>query len=315
MRTLIYGAGPIGRWMALLLSSGGADVTMLARGATLELLREHGVVVYDAFSGERRVARVPIVSSVLPEDDYQLVIVPMRKSARAEILPILGRTTGLGNVLLVGNDVTGTRDGLTHLPPDRLLLGFATCGGGLDGDRMVVADRGKQGGGLRPFHLGAIDDAAVEPAGRVARFLRDAGVPTRLEADMDGWLKYHFAFIGPVAGLILAAGGDLMAVARDAVALRRFQRACRQAGDVLAATGHTRRQPPIFNLFYWSPELLAPWMFRPLFESPFAQVAFGLHMGAIGSELWELRQEFATLQGEAGLTTPELDQLLEHIPR
>jgi hypothetical protein len=38
-------------------------------------------------------------------------------------------------------------------------------------------------------------------------------------------------------------------------------------------------------------------------------------MNAIGGELGELAEEFATLQATAGLTTPELDALLAHIHR
>ena len=34
MKTLIYGAGPIGRWLALRLQQAGQDVTLLARNGT-----------------------------------------------------------------------------------------------------------------------------------------------------------------------------------------------------------------------------------------------------------------------------------------
>ena len=315
MRTLIYGAGPIGRWLALRLHQGGADVTILARGATLETLRRDGVVIHDGFSGQPSSAAVPVVETLDPSDNYELVIVPMRKSARLEVHPILAQAPGLGCVLLVGNDVTGTRACLEHLPQEKVLLGFATCGGGHDGERMVMVDSSKPGGALRPLHLGALEGPTTALARQVAGFLEGAGVPAKLEDDMEGWLMYHFAFVGPIAGVVLAAGGELLAVAQDKDALRRFQRACRQAGDVLAACGHTRRQPPIFNLFYWIPAWLAPTVFRPIFDSPFSQVAFGLHMNDIGGELGELADEFATLQARAGLATPELDTLMAHIHR
>jgi len=315
MRTLIYGAGPIGRWLASRLHGGGADVTILARGATKDRLQRDGVVIHDGFTGEAITARVPVVDALDPTDDYDLVVVPMRKSARLEVLPLLAAAPKLGAVLLVGNDVTGTRACLEHLPQDKVLLGFATCGGGMDGERMVMVDRSKPGGAVRPLHMGALGVPPTDLARKVAAFLKGAGVPTSLEADMEGWLMYHFAFVGPIAGLILAAGGDLKAVADDAEALRRFQRACRQAGDVLAAHGHTRRQPPIFNLFYWTPAWLAPKAFRPIFDSTFAGIAFGLHMNAIGGELGELADEFSTLQATASVATPDMDSLMRHIPR
>ena len=185
----------------------------------------------------------------------------------------------------------------------------------MDGARMVVVDRDGPGGKPQSIYIGELGAPPTERCRRIATHFERAGIPVSLEADIDGWLKYHFAFIGPTAGVVLARGGDFEAVARDAQALRKFQRACREAGNVLARVGYTRRQPFVFNLFYWLPVFLAPWVFRKLFDSRQAEVAFGLHLNAIGSELTELKDEFAVLQGQAGLETPNLDELLAFFPR
>ena len=43
MKIAVLGAGAIGGWLAAgLLQQGQADVSLLARGATLQALREHG---------------------------------------------------------------------------------------------------------------------------------------------------------------------------------------------------------------------------------------------------------------------------------
>ncbi len=139
-------------------------------------------------------------------------------------------------------------------------------------------------------------------------------MPVSLEKNIDGWLKYHFAFVGPMAGVIFKCGGEVRAVATDRAALRQYLRACREAGFVLRKVGYPKRQPPIFNLFYWTPVWLAPKAFRPLFESRFAEVAFGLHAKAIGNEFIEMTNEFAALQAKAKLDTPNLDELLSLIP-
>ena len=89
--------------------------------------------------------------------------------------------------------------------------------------------------------------------------------------------------------------------------------ACREAGNVLREAGYPKRQPPIFNLFYWTPLWLAPKAFKPLFDSRFAEVAIGLHAKAIGNEMAEMADEFAELQIKAGVDTPNLDALLWHI--
>jgi 2-dehydropantoate 2-reductase len=51
MRVLVIGAGAVGGWLAATLTKSGADVAVVARGATLDRLREHGLTV---LQGERR---------------------------------------------------------------------------------------------------------------------------------------------------------------------------------------------------------------------------------------------------------------------
>ena len=43
MRICIFGAGAIGGYMGLMLKRGGADVSLVARGAHLAAIRENGL--------------------------------------------------------------------------------------------------------------------------------------------------------------------------------------------------------------------------------------------------------------------------------
>ena len=45
MRVAVLGAGAIGAYVGAALARGGAEVTLIARGAHLRALQEHGVVV------------------------------------------------------------------------------------------------------------------------------------------------------------------------------------------------------------------------------------------------------------------------------
>jgi hypothetical protein len=130
---------------------------------------------------------------------------------------------------------------------------------------------------------------------------------------MDGWLKYHYAFMAPTAGAIIAKGGDLRAVAADRELIHDYCRACREAGDVLAKIGYRRRQPGIFNLYYWLPRWLEPKVFGKLFGSPASEIRFGLHARAVGTELLELAEDFVVLSRLAGIKTPTLDALIDHV--
>ncbi len=315
MKTLIYGAGPIGQWLALRLHQAEKDVTLLARDDTYRSLRKHGIRMVDGLDGERRLARVELVERLDPEDRYDLVVVAMQKASRLAVCPILARNRHLKNILFLGNDVSGFHRYLDHLPEASVLLGFPGAGGGWDGDDLVVMDRKKDGAHRGELFIGELDGSTRQRTWSIKRLFEATGIKVSVERDVDGWLKYHFAFMAPTGGVIFMKGGDIAAVAADRRAIHLYCRACREAGDVLRKAGYRRRQPPIFNLYYWLPRWLEPMVFRQLFGSRSGDVRLGLHVRTVGTELLDLAAEFAELKDRAGIETPSLDLLLSHVPR
>ena len=315
MRTLIYGAGPIGQWLSLRLASTGADVTLLARGETFRSLKESGIRIVDGLTGELQTARVDLVERLEPEERYDLVVVPMQKASRLAVCPALARNEHLGCVLFLGNDVSSFHRYLDHVPVSKVLLGFPEAGGGWSDGELVFMDREKRGGPRGELHIGELDGEIRARTKEIAALFAAADIKVSVERNMDGWLKYHFAFMAPTVGVIFEKDGDLRAVAEDPELIHRYCRACREAGEVLREVGYRKRQPPVFNLFYWLPRWLEPPVFGKLFGSRSAEVRVGLHARGIGPELHEMAEEFAGLKAEAGLETPTLDSLLAHVPQ
>jgi len=315
MKTLIYGAGPIGRWLALRLHLAGRDVTLLARNEAYLSLQQNGLEIVDGLTGERLVARVKLVDRLDPEDRYDLVVVAMQKASRLSVCPALAQNPHLKNILFLGNDVSGFQNYQDHLPEDTVLLGFPGAGGGWDGADLVIMDREKPNAHHGEIFIGELDGEIRDRTLEIQRLFEAADIKVSVEKDMDGWLKYHFAFIAPTAGVIFMKDGDLRAVAADKKTIHQYCRACREAGDVLREVGYRRRQPPVFNLYYWLPRWAEPMVFSKLFGSRSAEVRFGLHARTVGPELLELAEEFAVLKGLTGMETPHLDALLDQVPR
>ena len=313
MKTLIYGAGPIGQWLALRLAQAGKDVTLLARNRTYDALEHGGIEIVDGLTGERMTARVPMVDELGPEDRYDLVVVAMQRSSRVAVCPVLARNPHLKSILFLGNDVDGFSRYLDYLPRKKVLLGFPGVGGGWRGDDLVIVDREDPSADFGEVFLGEIDGIRRKRTWLVETLLQSAGIKVHCESDIDGWLKYHFAFMAPTVGVILEKGGDLRAVAADSDVIHRYCRACREAGNVLRKVGFRRRQPAIFNLFYWLPRWLERKVFAQLFASPASEVRFGLHARCVGPELLDLACEFNALAARAGLETPTLDRLIGHV--
>jgi hypothetical protein len=239
----------------------------------------------------------------------------MQKTARLEVCPVLAGNPNLKNILFLGNDVSGFHRYLDHLPRESVVLGFPGVGGGWDGSDLVVMDREKKHGSHGEIYLGELDGITRRRTLQNKNLFETADIRVNLERDMDGWLKYHFAFMAPTAGVIFSKGGDLRAVATDRKATHRYCRACREAGDVLRASGYRKRQPPIFNLYYWLPRWAEPMVFGKFFGSHGAEVRFGLHARTVGPELLALAEEFKIMRNLTGIGTPHLDALLEFVMR
>jgi 2-dehydropantoate 2-reductase len=315
MKTLIYGAGPIGRWLALRMHQAGQDVTLLARGTTYQSLLDDGVQFVDGLTGERLAARPKLVERLDPDDHYDLVVVAMQKSGRVDVCTTLASADNLQNILFLGNDVSGFQEYARWLPAERVVLGFPKLGGGWQGGDLVMMDRDKRAAPFGEIPIGELDGSIRPRTVQIKNLFDAAGIAVSIEKDMDGWLKYHFAFMAPTAGAIFSKGGEMKAVAADREALHTYCRACREAGDVLRANGYRRRQPPIFNLYYWLPRWLEPVVFGKLFASRSAEISFGLHARTVGPELHEMAEEFESLKRRAEMDTPTLDALLTCVPQ
>ena len=147
---------------------------------------------------------------------------------------------------------------------ERVLLGFPTAAGTMDGD--VVRYRATN------FMTRRVPTPIGEPYGRttprlerIARAFRTAGINPKAESQIDAWLKTHAAFEVPLGQAVHAAGGPI-ALADDPDAVRGMIRLRRQN---LAAMP----TPPVPRGFVASqtlPEGLLVAMLRRFLRSPTA---------------------------------------------
>ena len=110
MKTLVFGAGPLGSLYACLLQRAGNDVTLLARNEHYHYLKENGVVLYNEFTREKMIKKINIVDSLKEDDAYDLIIVIMRKNSLKNVLPILSKNKNSKNFLFMGNTASGFDD-------------------------------------------------------------------------------------------------------------------------------------------------------------------------------------------------------------
>jgi 2-dehydropantoate 2-reductase len=95
MKVCIYGAGAIGGWLGVKLARAGCAVSVVARGATLASLRDHGLRLQEGSETLRAQVRASASPADLGVQD--LVVVAVKAPAMAEvaksIAPLLGPDT------------------------------------------------------------------------------------------------------------------------------------------------------------------------------------------------------------------------------
>jgi len=95
MKVCIVGAGAIGGWIGVKLARAGCDLGVLARGATLEALRTHGLRLEERGETTAVAVRASDDAGSLGEQDLVVVAVkaPAMSDVAARLRPLLGADT------------------------------------------------------------------------------------------------------------------------------------------------------------------------------------------------------------------------------
>jgi 2-dehydropantoate 2-reductase len=200
----IYGAGAIGGWIGARLAQAGCEVSVVARGATLEALQMHGLRLQEGDT----TASVPVRSSASPAElgVQDLVVVAVKAPALADVAMAIGPMIGPETIVLTamngvpwwffegfGGQYAGTRlkavdpqGAIARAIPARHIVG---C--------VVHASRSLNGPGFVKEHTGRkliVGEPSGEKTARVKELvalLDHAGFETVLSEQIqkDTWYK------------------------------------------------------------------------------------------------------------------------------
>jgi 2-dehydropantoate 2-reductase len=96
MKVCIYGAGAIGGWIGVRLAKAGHDVSVVARGATLDAIGENGLQLIEA--GETHTVQVSASDHPSDIGVQDLVVIAVKAPAMASVAdgvaPLVGPGTG-----------------------------------------------------------------------------------------------------------------------------------------------------------------------------------------------------------------------------
>ena len=310
MKILVFGAGPLGSLLAARLYQGGHEVALLARGGRLEDLKKHGVVLRRWPTEETESVMVPSVEIFSPEDNYDLVLVVMRKNSALKILPLLSKNKKVPTFLFLMNNAAGPGAFIGALGKDRVMMGFPGAAGYRDGHAIVHLNGA-------PDHpagivMGEIDGGISPRLEEIAQeFEKGLYVEAVIEPFMDAWSKYHVALLFPsLAPALYLCGNDNLRMSRTRDALVLAWRGINEGFGVLKRLGYPMR-PKYMKRFLLIPEPIAVYLLGKLIKNPRMEVAMVRHAEVIRDEIQQLDMEFLDLVEQSGLFTPTIHFLID----
>jgi 2-dehydropantoate 2-reductase len=208
LNVVVVGAGAIGGWMGAKLALKGHAVRVLARGATLDGLRERGGLLYRDASGERVVAVGAFDEREIPaQAKPDLIVLAVKAPALASVAPAVGALLGpQTQVLCAMNGVPWwflealpKRPDVTHLAsidPNKLLSQTIPAARVLG---CVVHASVSAQAGVVQHHFGnglimgeaRFDDAPSERVQQLVATLSEASFDAKASAQIarDVWFK------------------------------------------------------------------------------------------------------------------------------
>jgi 2-dehydropantoate 2-reductase len=186
MRIAVMGAGAVGGYLGARLAEGGADVTMVARGAHLAAMREHGLTLVTP-DGERATAAVHATddpAAVGPVDVVLFMVKSYDTEAAAHAIgPLLGAETA---VLSLQNGIDNEATIASVIGMERVLGGAVYILAAIEAPGVVRSGRAR-------IVVGELLPGPVTP--RVRRLVEAAnagGIDAHASTDvrMTKWEKY-----------------------------------------------------------------------------------------------------------------------------
>lgn len=198
MRIAVMGAGGVGGCLGGLLARAGNDVTLIARGAHLEAIRQHGLRV-KTHSGDFTVdtAATDDPGQVGPVD---LVLFTVKTYHNAQAIPLIKPLVGRPAIMTLQNgveshDELGSAFGIGHIMP-----GVSYTVATVESPGVIV-----QEGGDARIVFGEYDGSQSPRAIRVHEAMLRAGVEADLSEDVIKALWTKFLLLAAVAGFTSAS--------------------------------------------------------------------------------------------------------------
>lgn len=284
MRLLIYGAGVIGCWYAVLFSKAGYDTTIYARGKRLELLRKEGLR-YEV-KGKVHKADIKIIGRLENEDSYDFIFLTVKENQVHTALEELSHNFS-PNIVTMVNTIEGYENWERLSGEGRIIPAFPGAGGSFQDGILKAALTPYI---IQPTTFAEINGCRTERLDKLSKIFKSARVPYQVVKNMQDWQLCHLAMVVPIADAYYMARIPQKAWKEDnvmqktAVQMKHNFQTLYKRGIVLS--------PRKMNMF----RLLPTWMLKIgltlVFKSNFGDVFMYQHSMNAPDEMRTLHEQF-----------------------
>lgn len=284
MRLLIYGAGVIGCWYAVLFSKAGYDTTIYARGKRLELLRKEGLR-YEV-KGKVHKADIKIIGRLENEDSYDFIFLTVKENQVHTALEELSHNFS-PNIVTMVNTIEGYENWERLSGEGRIIPAFPGAGGSFQDGILKAALTPYI---IQPTTFAEINGCPTERLDKLSKIFKSSRVPYQVVKNMQDWQLCHLAMVVPIADAYYMARIPQNAWKEDnvmqktAVQMKHNFQTLYKRGIVLS--------PRKMNMF----RLLPTWMLKIgltlVFKSKFGDVFMYQHSMNAPDEMRALHEQF-----------------------
>ncbi len=303
LKILVFGAGVLGSLYAGRLKQAGHDVTVVARGQRYKVIKEHGIVLEYFDTKKQFDVSVRVLDSMPKEEYFDFCLVPVQKLQLPSALDALKTNDQIPAFLFMVNTAEGPQAMIDALGKGRVMFSFANAGGERDGHLVRVMERKGKG-----IMMGEMDGSKSDRLHRFAKAFKDAGFSVEYSRNVDAWLRYHVALVGPLANAMYMAGTCNYRLARHPQLIKKGLQGMREAMRVVRANGFPM-DPPALKILLWIPDFILVLLFRRFLKTELLDIGGARHARNAREEMKKLNEELFAMAEKVGMETPVMKEL------
>ncbi|MDO4280445.1 MAG: 2-dehydropantoate 2-reductase [Peptococcaceae bacterium] len=232
MKYLVIGAGGTGAILGAQLIKGGQDVTLIARGAHLAAMTEHGLYIDRVWNGTEET--VPVKACTM--EDYSetpdVILVCVKGYSIPSVVPFIARVAGPETVVIPVLNIYGTGAKLqAELPDVDVLDGCVYLYAEISAPGKIL-----QSGPYCRLVFGPRDHDIAKPCyEQIAAEFAASGIKPELTAHIQRDALQKFSYVSPVGATGLYFNACAEAMQKEGEAREFFKGMVREIADLSVA--------------------------------------------------------------------------------